>query len=881
MNLVKTKSKKHALVSMNHRSTRSWNVGRTKAFLLVLIGSLCTGLSHHAAYAKSAPVSSSLVVMGGSHQDPSSAVTRSSTVSALSATQLNEEDNARVARRLSVLWTQIGDAIDGEFANDELGKAVAMNDEGNRVVIGAPYHDGNGFNSGRVYVFEDAADGTGWVQFATFDGDIDSGHFGTSVAMNKPGNRIIVGTGNANLVRVFEQASDGSGWIQLWGDILGDEVSFGSRSVSMNGEGTRLIVGAHNNGDAGSNSGRVYIFDQSTDGQEGWILVKSITGEAADYLFGHSVDMNDAGDRIAVGAPGTNSVGKVHVYKRTADGSDWIQIFDAAGTNGAQLGFSLAMNNAGDRFVAGGPHYSGRGHARVFEEAADGLNWFQIGSDNNIISEFGGDWFGHSVDMNGPGDRVIVGGTYNDGSGGHNSGHARVYEQTVDGTGWTKIGSDVDGKGAGDLFGTSLGMNDVGNRIIVSSPLNDVNGPNSGHALIYQDTPPTSNPTPNPTSTPTSTPTGNPTSTPTTNPTFVPAATGSFEIHSTGEIKGVATAFNTIELLTSYNASNREHSTTVLSPNCVDPFTGSAATAFSITSSNDESLGNGFIAFNNTIEIDISKINGTEWFKPLPSGDYGGIIDLCLEAAVLLSLNGVDEKMNIINTNVTLTVEMDANFEGITIDLNRNDATEEDVSVNYSEYIEAYQCNGAAPDSPLGVPLPTYTQGDDLTICVRGTDDGVTDVSSIKSLVISQAGAGASPFTYVEDGSPVSIEIASVQCNQGNTDVCVADLKLLGRFFSVDEPGDLTVSGDVVLDFGGGSTTTRRLGTSLKMEKNGDKSVSGDVSSRRMQEEIEGFTLVDIKLGKSGDESSSFDYGALISTLLAGAIGSVLMLLFF
>ena len=72
----------------------------------------------------------------------------------------------------------------------------------------------------------------------------------------------------------------------------------------------------------------------------------------------------------------------------------------------------------------------------------------------------------------------------------------------------------------------------------------------------------------------------------------------------------------------------------------------------------------------------------------------------------------------------------------------------------------------------------------------------------------------SSPFPNVTGRSAVSADVASVQCNQGSTDVCVAELKLLGRFSNVEGPGDLTVSGEVVLDFGGESIRTRRLGSS-------------------------------------------------------------------
>ena len=409
------------------------------------------------------------------------------------------------------------------------------------------------------------------------------------------------------------------------------------------------------------------------------------------------------------------------------------------------------------------------------------------------------------------------------------------------------------------------------------------NGSDSGHVKVYQDiatAAPTTAPSPNPTKVPTVTPT----IAPTTQPTFVPAERGSFEINSIESLSGIATSDNTIELNAFYNASNREHSTIVLSPNCIDPFPGTAATAFSVITSDDESLGNGVIAFNNTIEIDISKINGTEWFQALPNGDYGGIIDLCLEAAVYLSLNGVEERMNFINTNVTLTVEMDANFEVVSVDAERKDADEEDVGVDYSDYIQAYQCDSASPDTPLVAPFPTYTQGSDLTICIRGTDADVTDVSSINSLAVSQAGGTSSPFIYVAEGSSVDLEVASVECDQGSTAVCVADLKLLGRFFSVENPGDLTVSGEVLLDFGdGSSSTTRRLSKSMNLSSSaGGEGISSSRRRAREEEEIEGFSLKNIKLGKSGDESSSFFFfdRTIISTLV-GALGVASMLLVF
>ena len=50
-------------------------------------------------------------------------------------------------------WTQQGQDIDGEAANDNSGYSVSMNAAGDRIVIGAHYNDGNGQNAGHVRIY--------------------------------------------------------------------------------------------------------------------------------------------------------------------------------------------------------------------------------------------------------------------------------------------------------------------------------------------------------------------------------------------------------------------------------------------------------------------------------------------------------------------------------------------------------------------------------------------------------------------------------------------------------------------------------------------------------------------------------------------------------
>ena len=80
------------------------------------------------------------------------------------------------------------------------------------------------------------------------DGEFFSDNFGVSVSLNASGNRLAVGgigndaSGRAGHVRVFEWNFEE--WTQLGRDIDGDfEETFG-HSVDLNDEGSILVVGA-------------------------------------------------------------------------------------------------------------------------------------------------------------------------------------------------------------------------------------------------------------------------------------------------------------------------------------------------------------------------------------------------------------------------------------------------------------------------------------------------------------------------------------------------------------------------------------------------------------------------------------------------------------
>ena len=322
------------------------------------------------------------------------------------------------------------------------------------------------------------------------------------------------------------------------------------------------------------------------------------------------------------------------------------------------------------------------------------------------------------------------------------------------------------------------------------------------------------------------------------------------------------------------------HKTIVLTPDCITSFTGAAKDAFSVDDTDDVSLGDGFISYTSKIAVDISKVNTTEWWTALSGGAVGGMFDVCLESAIYFVLpDGTNEKMNFVNTNLTVTVEMDANFEVTTINAERKDASQQELNLDYSQYVTAYQCTA---DNLESETIGEYSQGDELKICVKSTDSNIVQVGSIKSLVLSQAEPDAGQeFSYITNGVAVEDEIAATDCDQSISPahVCHADMQLLGRYFSVDEPGDLTASGSVELTFESG----RRLTVEVPIAggiRGGDLALEN--SSRRMEDERtreDSPFAVNVSL-KSVDGSGSVYFGAAsltMSGLVAAAGGAILM----
>ena len=332
---------------------------------------------------------------------------------------------------------------------------------------------------------------SGPVQFvemgSDFDGYVTDDNLGRAVAVSKSGLRVAIatpgGNGGKGDVRVYDWEMSTMTWIQKGTDISGEKmVNNLGFSMDMNEDGSRIVVGAP---ETKSDDGlvQVYNFVGGT-----WSLLGNTIRPSAGSKghAGFSVTMNNVGDIIAYGAPRNNGYrGSVKAFK--FDGSSaWEamgQSLDASGYYSSSGG-SIAMSGDGHRLVVGSTYGSWfRGSVDVLEYDSNSDQWVSIG---NFGGEAYYDRFGSDVDMSEDGKRIIVGATANDNNG-SNSGASQVFEFDASTSTWNQLGQNVLGAGTMDKLGESVAISGDGRRIAISSPKSDENGVlNSGKVALYQ-----------------------------------------------------------------------------------------------------------------------------------------------------------------------------------------------------------------------------------------------------------------------------------------------------------------------------------------------------------------------------------------------------------
>jgi trimeric autotransporter adhesin len=287
--------------------------------------------------------------------------------------------------RIGTTWTQ--QAYLKPFntsANDVFGWSLAISDNGDRLVVGAPLEDSDTtgvdptandvsatFDAGAAYVFK---------RTTTDD-------FGDAVAISGDGATIAIGAANedslatgidgnagsngaaeagAVYVYTFTTAWQFSTYVKASNTGSGD--LFGT-AVALSADGNTLAVGAPSedsgttsiNGDEGDNSvteaGAVYVFTRALTTWSQQAYVKPSHLDFGDF-FGKRLALSSDGSTLAVAAPGEDGTiansGAAFVFGRNGTAWSELSVLKApnAGDND-QLGFDIAISGGSNTVLVG------------------------------------------------------------------------------------------------------------------------------------------------------------------------------------------------------------------------------------------------------------------------------------------------------------------------------------------------------------------------------------------------------------------------------------------------------------------------------------------------------------------------------------------------
>lgn len=234
-------------------------------------------------------------------------------------------------------------------AEDRFGHSIALSDNGDTLVVGAPFEDSGarGFDgdpedssaqdSGAAYVFERGKSSTIWSQnsYIKAENTGASDRFGYQVAISGDRNTFCVSATrednkNADLSTLpsDDTATDSGavyvyarGTVNSWrfqdylkSSTRGNQDRFGS-AIDLSEDGSTLVVGApfedsdatgidgDQDNNKSINSGAVYVFERIINGVWGVNHFIKASNTRPEDRFGTSISLGSSGETLALGAP--------------------------------------------------------------------------------------------------------------------------------------------------------------------------------------------------------------------------------------------------------------------------------------------------------------------------------------------------------------------------------------------------------------------------------------------------------------------------------------------------------------------------------------------------------------------------------------------------
>lgn len=217
-------------------------------------------------------------------------------------------------RRGSGAWSTVGEALELPEAGRgaRLGQSVAISADGTEAVLGAPEADGN---SGKAFTF--AYGSASWHEVSALSGEGVAGEalYGSSVALSSDGATAIVGAprDSGSLERAgaawlfsLEGASPVGPSVKLTGGNAEAAAEAGEEfggATSLSADGSKALVGASR---YRGKAGVAWLFAREGSGWSRPIAVTAVTETNRDARFASSVSLDASGQTLLGGGPHAN-----------------------------------------------------------------------------------------------------------------------------------------------------------------------------------------------------------------------------------------------------------------------------------------------------------------------------------------------------------------------------------------------------------------------------------------------------------------------------------------------------------------------------------------------------------------------------------------------
>lgn len=132
-------------------------------------------------------------------------------------------------------WTQLGNTLVGQNPGDFFGGRVSLSNNGNFLAIGARFNSIDGFNKGRAYIYQNQS-GT-WTQVNNHISGANNGDLSAfALAISQDGSKVIIGaTGN-------DDAGSNAGHVRVFENTLLSTADFENSTISFYPNPTNDII---------------------------------------------------------------------------------------------------------------------------------------------------------------------------------------------------------------------------------------------------------------------------------------------------------------------------------------------------------------------------------------------------------------------------------------------------------------------------------------------------------------------------------------------------------------------------------------------------------------------------------------------------------------